>query len=44
MLVSVMLFALAYLVYGWVMRLRSLILAIIIGVVLLVVTRFVLYR
>ena len=44
MLVSVMLFALAYMVYGWGMRLRSLILAVTIGVILLVVTRFVLYR
>lgn len=44
MFVSVMLFALVYLAYGWMMRLRSLILAVIIGVVLLVLTRFVLYR
>lgn len=42
MLVGVALFALAYMLFGWIMRLRSLLWAVVITILLLVVVRFVL--
>ena len=44
LMAAALLFGLAYMVYGWIMRLRSLVLAVIIGILLLVLVRFVLYR
>lgn len=42
MFVSVFLFAIAYMLFGWIMRLRSLLWAVILSIVLLVIVRFVL--
>lgn len=42
--VAGLLFGLTYMAYGWIMRLRSLVLAVILGIVLLIVVRLVLYR
>lgn len=42
MLVGVILFALAYMLFGWIMRLRSMLWAIAISILLLVIVRFVL--
>lgn len=42
MLVGIVLFGLAYMLFGWIMRLRSMLWAIVVTVLLLVVVRFVL--